>query len=215
MIDTDALFGRWRAVWLTFTTADPAPIYLDLLSRYAEPHRAYHTLEHIAECLLHLDEARHLLAQPIEVELAVWFHDAIYDPRRGDNEEQSALLAVSQLRAAEVDEQLAAQVANLIRLTNHARDGLTGDAAVLCDVDLAILGAEPRRFWRYDAAIRREYGWVPEPLYQPERERVLSRFLDRPRIYFTPFFHDKLESQARTNITAVLSGSPPANTENP
>jgi predicted metal-dependent HD superfamily phosphohydrolase len=149
------------------------------------------------------------LVESAEVELAIWFHDAVYDPRRGDNEEQSARLAEEQLIAAEVDPVSATHVANLIRLTNHEHDQLEGDAAVLCDVDLAILGAEPRRFERYDAAIRQEYEWVPESVYRIERGRVLARFLDRPHIYHTPFFHDMLEERARENLTRAIKAYMP------
>ncbi len=204
MIDNNVLLGHWRSVWRSVTAADGDAIYRDLAARYAEPHRAYHNLDHIGDCLAHLDEARHLPARPNEVELAIWFHDAIYDSRRHDNEEQSALLAAGQLAAAGVADDVAARVAELIRLTAHTRDDLSGDAAVLCDIDLAILGAAPERFGRYDAAIRREYEWVPEAIYRRERARVLAGFVERPRLYQTPFFYDRWEKQARTNITMAL-----------
>ena len=204
MSKPDPLLACWGVLWREVSVIDGEPIFLDLVARYAEPHRAYHTLEHISECLTHLDMVRHSLARPLEVELALWFHDAIYDPRRGDNEEQSALLAKRQLRAAGVDDHVAARVADLIRLTNHAQDGLTGDAAVLGDIDLAILGAEPGRFARYDAAIRQEYDWVPDPVYRVERGRVLAGFLARPRIYHIPFFFAQLEKPARANLTTAL-----------
>jgi predicted metal-dependent HD superfamily phosphohydrolase len=197
MSDVDDLAARWRGVW---TFGHSQAVYNELVARHAEPHRAYHTLEHIEECLRHLDMARHLIARPVEVELAVWFHDAVYDPRRGDNEEQSAALARQRLRAGGADEGMAARVADLIQLTNHAHPDLTGDAAVLCDVDLAILGAEPARFDRYDAAISREYDWVPLDIYRIERGHVLARFLDRPRVYHTSYFYDMLEARARANL---------------
>ena len=92
------------------------------------------------------------------------------------------------------------RVGELIRLTTHAHTALVGDAALMCDIDLAILGAEPWRFDQYDAAIRREYEWVPEDVYRRERARVLAGFLERPRIYHTPYFHDILEVQARVNL---------------
>ncbi|CUS02658.2 conserved protein of unknown function [Candidatus Promineifilum breve] len=204
MIDPNVLLGRWRTVWRLTTAADGDAVILDLIARYAEPHRAYHNLDHIGDCLTHLDAARHLLARPNEVELAIWFHDAIYDPQRHDNEEQSALLVAAQLSAARVAAEVTARVAELIRLTAHTRDDLAGDAAVLCDIDLAILGAAPQRFERYDAAIRHEYEWVPEVIYRRERARVLAGFLERPRIYQTPFFFDRWEKQARANITVAL-----------
>ena len=193
-------------MWAGFGVVGKDEAHFDrLVAQYCQPHRAYHNLEHIRECLEHLDAARHLAARPIEVELAIWFHDAIYDPQRTDNEERSALLAEETLRAVGSEMETARRVGDLIRLTTHTSQDLTGDEALLCDVDLAILGAEPGRFARYDADIRQEYDWVPEDVYRRERMRVLERFLERPRIYRTPFFYDRLERQARANITARLS----------
>jgi predicted metal-dependent HD superfamily phosphohydrolase len=81
----------------------------------------------------------------------------------------------------------------MIRLTDHqealSEEAISNDAAVLCDADLAILGAEPERFDHYDRQIREEYAWVPEPVYRQKRGEVLAGFLERPRIYRTrPFF---------------------------
>jgi predicted metal-dependent HD superfamily phosphohydrolase len=204
MSEPDELFARWRNVWRAVTTVGGDPIFFDLVARHSEPHRAYHTLEHIADCQHHLDMAKHLLMRPAEVELAIWFHDAIYDPRRDDNEERSALLAEEKLQMAAVDRASATRTAELIRLTTHDRNDLIGDGAILCDVDLAVLGAEPRRFDSYDAAIRQEYHWVPEKIYRVERGRVLARFLNRPRIYQTQFFYDRHEQRARFNLIGAL-----------
>ncbi len=199
------LLSRWRGVWPTAAATDGDPIFDDLLARYEEAHRAYHNLEHIRECLDQFDMARHLVAQPAEMELAIWFHDAIYDPRRHDNEESSARLAEEALRAVGSEPEMARRIGDLIRLTTHSSQELAGDEALLCDIDLAILGALPERFKRYDADIRREYEWVPHDVYRRERAQVLARFLGRERIYITPFFFDRLERQARTNLSERLS----------
>jgi len=199
------LLARWRAVWPAVATTDGDPVFDDLLAHYAEAQRAYHNLEHIRECLDQFDTARHLVSRPVEVELAIWFHDAIYDPQRNDNEERSAQLAEEALRTAGSEPETAQRVGDLIRLTAHRHMPPAGDAALLCDIDLAILGAAPERFERYDADIRREYEWVPEDVYRRERAQVLARFLGRERIYITPFFFDRLERQARTNLSERLS----------
>lgn len=198
-----ALPNRWRALW-PGDVAQGDAIYRDLVARYGEPQRAYHTLDHVADCLRRLDEIRPLLARPDEAELALWFHDAVYDSRRADNEEQSAQLAAEALRAAGAGEDPVGRVADLIRLTAHRATDLTGDATLVCDIDLAILGAEPATFHAYDAAIRREYAWVPEAIFRQERARVLAGFLARRRIYHTPYFVNALEQQARANLEAAI-----------
>ena len=205
MSDTDALARRWRSLWPVETDEETEAAYCDLVARYTQPHRAYHTLDHVADCLRWLDAARHLVARPTEVELAIWFHDAVYDSRRGDNEEQSARLTAVALPAAGLAQETAGSVADLIRLTTHVAHDLSGDAAVLCDIDLSILGAEPAAFAAYEAAIRREYVWVPDEIFRRERARVLAGFLARPRIYHTPYIRDSLERRARENLTTAIS----------
>lgn len=208
MIDPEALRRRWLVVWQAMGLKGGDPVYQDLVVRYAEPHRAYHTLDHISDCLFHLDSARHLLTRPAETELALWFHDAIYDPRRRDNEEESARLAEQVLTAAGAGKGLPQRVGDLIRLTTHARVDLWGDGAILCDADLAILGAEPDDFARYDEAIRREYAWVPDDIYIVERGKVLSGLLVRQYIYQTPVFRERFEARAVTNLADALSRYP-------
>jgi predicted metal-dependent HD superfamily phosphohydrolase len=206
MSTADALHGRWRLLWPRAAGEVVDDLYRDLVARYAEPHRAYHTLDHVAGCLHWLDEVRPLLARPNEVEWAIWFHDAVYDPRRADNEERSAALAAGALRAAGVGKDEVERVADLIRLTAHQTQtvDLKGDAALVCDIDLAILGAEPAAFDAYDDAIRREYAWVPEDIFRRERARVLAGFVARRRIYQTSHFNNALEQRARANLAATI-----------
>ena len=199
-----ALRDRWWALWPGGPSGAIDATYRDLANRYSEPHRAYHTLDHVADCLRRLDEVRPLLARPAEAELALWFHDAVYDPRRADNEEQSAALASEALRALGGTAEAAERVAELIRLTAHRATELSGDEALVCDIDLAILGAEPAAFAAYDAAIRREYAWVPEDVFRRERARVLAGFLARPRIYYTATFVAALEQRARVNLDGAI-----------
>lgn len=209
------LAARWRALWPGANEVTVARVYDDLVARYAEPPRAYHTLDHIADCLGHFDAVRDLATWPAAVELAIWFHDAIYDPQRSDNETRSAELAEATLRALAGDRPApAAQnpagsglppaVGRLIRLTSHDAAQLTGDGALLCDIDLAILGAAPAAFDAYDAAIRREYAWVPEDIFRRERARVLAGFLARPTIYHTRRFIRSLEERARANLNIAI-----------
>src|SRR5262249_3938128 len=118
-----------------------------LLRRYAEPHRRYHTTTHLAEVLGHVDELAGEAADAEAVRLAAWFHDAVYDPARDDNEERSAVLAEDLLGATDLPAETVAEVARLVRLTT-THDPEEGDrnGAVLCDADLAVLAASPDRY---------------------------------------------------------------------
>lgn len=205
MTAMEVLLVQWRYAWRAIGANDDGEVVVGhLVARYGEPHRYYHTLDHIGDCLRHLEMASYLLEKPSEAAIAVWFHDAIYDPRRGDNEDRSAELAGDVLRQAGVDGAAARRVADLIRQTAHSETRPVGNAAVVCDADLAILGAEMREFERYDTAIRREYEWVPESVYRRERGRILAGFLARPRIYQTDFFADSYEARARLNLRRAL-----------
>jgi predicted metal-dependent HD superfamily phosphohydrolase len=150
-----------------------------------------------------------LLRDPEAVEAAIWFHDAVYDARRDDNEARSAELAVERLRAAASPDRLAG-IAAMIRATaGHAvpdlPDGAAADCALFLDMDLAILGSEPPAFAAYERDVRREYAHVPEAQWIVGRRRVLETFLQRPVVYATPNFRSSHETQARRNITAALA----------
>lgn len=197
---------RWRAVWSELGVATPSDVlFEELLARYREPHRRYHTLQHLGECFDWLDRSRHLAASPATLELALWFHDAIYDVRRHDNEERSAAWARSASLEAGLPGAVAEEVAALVMATRHHVVEAGGDAPLMVDVDLAILGAPPERFEEYERQIREEYAWVPGFLFRRERGKILRSFLDRPRLYHTDFFHDRLEAQARVNLEKTLS----------
>jgi predicted metal-dependent HD superfamily phosphohydrolase len=187
---------RFEQLWSALGLRPPEEELFDaVMDAYHEPHRAYHTDEHIEECLLHLDGYG---GHAPEVELALWFHDAVYDPKAHDNEERSAEWAVRELKE---NEALAATVKRLILSTRHHAVPEAADEKLLADIDLSILGAPPERFADYERQIRQEYIWVPEDVYRREREKVLQRFRERELIYSTEYFRDLLEAQARRNLT--------------
>ena len=197
-------YERWNKAWLDLGLPIPDPSLLKhLMDCYAEPHRAYHTLTHIHECLTAFDTARQLAEHPAEIELAIWYHDAIYDVRRSDNEEQSAELAVRNLLESGVSSIVANRVRDLILATQHNATPLSADAALMVDVDLSILGAIPSRFWEYERQIRTEYSWVPLATFQSKRAKILRSFLARSFIYTTSAFA-KFEHRARANLSASL-----------
>ncbi len=175
-----------------------------LLAAYAEPQRHYHTGQHLSECLGLLDQHLALANEPGEVELALWFHDAIYDVRANDNELKSAEWAVRELQQAGVASERIQRVQELILATRHSARPEEPDQALLVDVDLSILGAPRARFEEYEHQVRAEYAWVPEPLFRQKRRAVLSEFLSRRPIYNTQQLLSALENQARANLSWSL-----------
>jgi predicted metal-dependent HD superfamily phosphohydrolase len=176
----------------------PQDILAHLHNLYSEPHRHYHNWRHIQSCLHEFSLVRRECQHPDDVELALYFHDAIYDPTRDDNEEASAALAVkllSHLPPAQLD-----HVRSLILATRHRDAPSDADARLICDLDLSILGQPADVFDAYDAAIRREYAHVPDVDFAAGRAAVLRSFLQRPRIYHAEFFHTRYDRSARDNL---------------
>lgn len=186
----------------------PAPdrVVLDnLLARYCEPSRAYHTVRHLDECFAQFDEAAGLATCAGEVEVALWYHDVIYDTRSSRSEKRSASLAAEALRTAGVAAEVRRRVADLILMTRHDVQPATQDARLIVDVDLWILGSPPARFDEYEDQVRQEYAWAPDPIFRRVRAKVLGGFLARPSIYATKFFRDRLEAGARSNLDRSLA----------
>jgi predicted metal-dependent HD superfamily phosphohydrolase len=161
-------------------------------------------MEHILDCLARLNEASALAERGDLVEAGIWFHDVVYDARRTDNEDRSAAWAVETLGRAGTPPALVHRIADLIRMTAHTAPAGDPDGALLCDIDLSILGRSADEFDEYQRRIREEYAWVPAPLYRAGRTRILTAFLERERIFLTSFFHDRYESAARENLRRAL-----------
>jgi len=218
---------RWVKLWreLGAKPADRA-VFEQLLERYTEPWRAYHTMQHVRDCLRHLDTVRHLAQCPAEIELALWFHDAVYgekplgafplgispalcagemhDTHRSDNEELSARWAYQHSLDQDLPEAVAQRVHDLILATKHDAPLLSSEAALLTDIDLAILGQPEAEFDLYEARIRQEYNWVPEMAFCEGRAKILEGFLQRDSIYRTEHFRGLYERQARFNLERSL-----------
>lgn len=196
----------WRRSWreLGQRAADEG-LFRCLVDCWSEPHRHYHTLQHLDECLDLFEKVRATAQRPGEIELALWFHDAFYDPKRDDNEERSAQWARDSVLEAGLPAGIADRLHALVLATRHEAVPEDADAQLLVDVDLAILGSDPARFDESDEQIRLEYAHVPEDKYRAGRRRVLGEFLARPRLYSTDYFYSRYERQARENLSRTLA----------
>jgi predicted metal-dependent HD superfamily phosphohydrolase len=200
-----------RAAFLTTAAGAGVPadiaagLHTELVDRYAEPHRRYHVLDHVGWVLHHLPATGVGLADSAAVELAAWYHDAVYDPRAGGgaNEEASAVLAVERLASAGVAPPVVDDVARLVRVTASHQPG-AADEAALCDADLSILGADPATYESYRRAVRAEYAHVPDEAWRAGRARVLEGLLAHERLYVTPGLAGR-EERARANLRAELT----------
>ncbi|MDR6173724.1 putative metal-dependent HD superfamily phosphohydrolase [Nocardioides zeae] len=162
--------------------------------------RGYHDLRHLTEVLERLDELG--WGHDMEVVLAAWFHDAVYDGG-ADLEERSALLALARLAGEDVDVD---EVVRLVRLTaDHrpAADDRRGQALV--DADLAILAAPPQRYDEYRRAVRTEYAHVPDPDFRTGRRAVLQDLAGRERLFHTAQGHDRWDTAARENLAREIA----------
>jgi predicted metal-dependent HD superfamily phosphohydrolase len=205
MSDT-LLRRRFGDLWRRMGAADSGRrVFEELLRAYREPHRHYHGMDHLRDCLEQLDaapvsgEARDL------AETGLWFHDAVYAPGAVDNETRSAEWGARVLVEAGAPESRAQQVARLVRLTDHARPADDPTGALVCDVDLSILGRPPAEFAEYERRIRAEYQRVPEPLYRSGRASVLAGLLAREPLYRTDHFRALYEVAARRNLSRSVA----------
>ena len=213
------LAQTWESAWGHLGVPAPVELREELERAWSEPQRYYHDQRHLRGCLalwtIWSGECEH----PGEVGLALWFHDAVYDPQASDNELNSAIWAKRSLEAAGVERDVVRRVHELIMATchgggeasqprspgDHATIGSAADRSLLLDIDLAILGSPPERFNIYEQDVRREYAWVPLPVYREKRAALLKMFLNSERLYRSAPAFERFESQARINLTEAIS----------
>lgn len=197
---------RWQRVWQKLAALwIPHDVLGELMRAYSSPDRYYHNFTHIQDCLSIFDLTSFLAAYPSEVELSIWFHDAVYDTRRSDNEQKSAKWAEAVIQQFGLSREIAKRVASSIRATRHQDEVTDRDAQLLVDVDLAILGRDTEVFWRYEDNIRREYAWVPEDVFRRERAKILRGFLNRQHIYYHGEYRERFEAKARANLEQAIA----------
>ena len=187
-------------------TGDTYALAEALLSAWSAPERGYHDLRHLEDCLAQLDTADEPdPATRDVVEAALWFHDAVYDPRASDNEERSAAWALEALPGTGIPRDVGGQVARLVRLTRGHAPVPDRAGQLMCDIDLSILGRPVEMFDSYDRGVRAEYAWVPETIFRAHRAQVLEDFLRRDPLFQTPAFRQRFEATARTNLRRALA----------
>lgn len=218
--DDDGLVARFVAV-VARAGGDALaaePLARALLMAWSAPERRYHERQHLCDCLFELDALRAdadatvagLAAAPA-VELALWYHDVVYDTHVHDNEERSALRLVAEVESVGVEAEVVATAARLVRATAHlgrpADAVLAPDEALVVDIDLSILGQHPLRFADFEDGIGEEYAHVPTIALRWNRRRFLRRLQAAAQIFATPTMRARHEAAARTNLGALLASS--------
>lgn len=195
-----------RARWVELAGAGNDAAGADLVRRYAEEHRRYHTVHHLLAMLRVIDDLAADAVDADAVRYAAWFHDAIYAVDRADNEERSAELAEAVLPSTGVAPEFVGEVARLVRLTAR-HDPAPGDrdGGVLCDADLAVLAADEAGYAAYAAAVRAEYRHVPDAAFRAGRAAVLRGLAEQPRLFHTALGRARYESVARANLARELA----------
>ncbi len=207
----------WQRLGVDYTP-DLATAGDVLIAAYDAQGRAYHNKTHLQDVLQKLDWAREALPQsgdmgtmPVAeqhrlfdtIELALWYHDAVYDAKAADNEAQSRDLLLHDAKKFGLAPMIADAAASLIDLTADHKKASTLEERIMMDCDLSILGAPADIFSTYDRGIRQEYNHIPAPIYKAARRLVLAGFLNQPQIFKTTAFHDRLETAARENLRAA------------
>ena len=204
-LDDAARASSWDAAWAALGRGAPVGLRQELEAAWREPHRHYHDNRHLGECLALWTRWRDQCDRPGEVAIALWFHDAVCDPKASGNEGKSAAWAARSMLKAGLPTETGQRVHDLVMATRHDTSAQGTDAQLVVDIDLAILGSPGERFERYDQDVRREYAWIQGFRYRSRRAYVLQGFLDRARLYHGASAVELLEARARINLAAAIS----------
>jgi len=198
------LENRWKNLMKSFRFKENESALSILIKKYQQKHRAYHNLDHVVDCLHQLDRYKDEIDDIKIIELAIWYHDIIYNPYKKDNEQKSAEASSEFLLRQNANSQLIQKVYDLILSTIHIKPPKNKSEAIIMDIDITILGSSEERYGEYCAKIRKEYKWVPNIIYRKKRKEIMTRFLDRKQLYFTDYFYSSLEKRARFNISQEI-----------
>lgn len=204
-MDMQTMLDRWIEFCKTMNIDSPIKYFEKIKTSYSETERYYHTFkEHIAQGLEDFEEVKHICENSSLVYFSWLSHDVIYDPRRSNNEEESASFAYALAIKMNLSYKFASSVNNLILITKHTKKPDTIDEKLLIDIDLSIFGQPKEIFDEYEKNIRKEYSWVEPEKFREARTNILKQFLNRKHIYSTDFFKQKYEEKARKNLQRSL-----------
>lgn len=193
----------WFELYQRYHFSEPQKVFNKLIAAYSEKQRAYHTIQHLYECLVLVDSIRADLNDAHAVELAICFHDAVYDPQAKDNELKSAEL-FEQYLAQDLSIDIIQKIKRWIIATQKHEVTDELDLQFLLDIDLAILAASPERFDEYEQQIQQEYAWVDPDVYSIKRKQVLAHFYQTEPLYQTEYFQQLLEQRAKSNLKNII-----------
>jgi pantetheine-phosphate adenylyltransferase len=201
----DGNLMQWNSLWNRIgAQGGSKEVYDKLKGLYSEPHRAYHDMMHIADCLEEFEPARRLAEKPDEIEMAIWTHDAIYDTHRKDNEERSAELAIKILRDAKLSNSFINGVKENVLASKHDVFPTDNDTRLFTSIDLVPLGKPTQFFKENEGNIREEFSWAPDEQYRIGRKEFVQRFMERPSIYPHEYFKEKYERRAVRNLESLI-----------
>ncbi len=204
--DDRVLLSLMQSQWIGIGgKTDSISLGAQLIAAYRDPARFYHGLSHLVECLRLWREWREHSGKPDEIAIALWFHDALYDTARHDSEARSARWALDALTAGGVPFDTVRRIRDLVIATRPNESPSNDDARLMIDIDMAILGASPDRYERYEADLQREHSHMAEFIYRRKRLEVLKSLNTRQRIFQSDAARHTLEAQARENIARSIS----------
>lgn len=202
------LKSEWFGLTSKYTEDETLITFLweEILKQYSRKKRHYHNLSHIQNMLSQAEDFKNNIKDFDALLFAIWYHDIIYKSTKKNNEEESAFFAQKRLKSLNFEEKRLENIQKLIISTKKHQILLeeNEDNDYLLDFDLSILGSDWETYQNYIRQIRKEYKIYPDFMYKPGRKKVLQHFLERETLYFTGHYKNRLESQARENISKEI-----------
>lgn len=202
-MDKARFMALWKRCLLDGTATDAEQVFATVAGRYSEPHRRYHTPEHIKHCLRQFDLAAGHMDDPDTVEMSIWFHDVIYDVPTIDNELRSAEL-FRDLTRERIAPAFFQSVYDMIMITSHKEPPTRTDDKYMVDVDLSSFGLPWDEFKRDSENVRGEFSARSDREFYSAHVRFMQSLIDRPQFFATEFFRDKYEASARGNVGRLI-----------